>query len=252
MGGGALFVWAHKVNPQCRKVISDINPGLISIYTSIRDDEKRFTDCIDSISDRYMPLSKPDRKKFYYDVRAKHAFDYSAMDQVTEAAHLYFLMRTCFNGIWQINQNTNGRFGTPSGLLNQKTSVYSKENVMLWHDALQGCEILCGDFQHTAKHIDADSFVYLDPPYRGCFTSYGQPFGDDRQEDVIEFFKMSSQKGAHTLLSNRDIGDRFFADRLRGYNIVKLDVTYTAGRRKKNADGTFSAKKASEILVHSA
>ena len=31
--------------------------------------------------------------------------------------------------------------------------------------------------------------------------------------------------------------------------IIYFDVTYTAGRRKKNADGTHSAKKAREILM---
>ena len=50
-------------------------------------------------------------------------------------------------------------------------------------------------------------------------------------------------------MSNRDVGDGFFESRLGDNNMVYFDVTYTAGRRKKNTDGSHSAKKAREILM---
>jgi len=45
------------------------------------------------------------------------------------------------------------------------------------------------------------------------------------------------------------VGDGFFESRQGGNKLVYFDVTYTAGRRKKNDDGTHSAKKATEILM---
>ena len=51
------------------------------------------------------------------------------------------------------------------------------------------------------------------------------------------------------MMSNRDVGDGFFESRHGMNRLIYFDVTYTAGRRKKNADGTHSAKKAREILM---
>ena len=116
-------------------------------------------------------------------------------------------MKTGFNGIWQENKNTNGRFGTPAGLLNQKDKVYDKENVMKWHKALQNCTLLSGDFAETQKHVTADSYVFLDPPYRGCFTQYGVDFDDKIQQSVIDYLNQATSKGAYAIMSNRDIHD---------------------------------------------
>ena len=50
-------------------------------------------------------------------------------------------------------------------------------------------------------------------------------------------------------MSNRDKGDDFF-EKIQGTNFIEtFDVTYTVGRRKKEDDGTYSAKKATEILM---
>ena len=37
---------------------------------------------------------------------------YSEPFSPQQAATLYFLLKTSFNGIYQVNANTNGRFGT--------------------------------------------------------------------------------------------------------------------------------------------
>ena len=50
------------------------------------------------------------------------------------------------------------------------------------------------------------------------------------------------------MMSNRDVGDNFFEERVGKNDMVYFDVTYTAGRRKKTTDG-FEAKKAREILM---
>ena len=158
-------------------------------------------------------------------------------------------MKTGFNGIWQINKNTDGRFGTPSGLLNQKDKVYDKENVLEWKKALQRCTLMVGDFRETLSAATPNSYVFLDPPYRGSFTQYGVDFDDDLQESVIKFLNESTGAGAYVMMSNRDVGDNFFESRQGDNEIIYFDVTNTAGRRKKNADGTHSAKKAIEILM---
>ena len=150
-GGGAMFVWAYQKNPEASFVINDINPSIMGIYRAIRDDVTAFTARVDDLSNNYLPKEKAARKEYYYELRLEHAYEYEKWNATTEAATLYFLMKTGFNGIWQINKNTNNRFGTPSGLLNQKDKVYYIENVMEWHIALQKCCLLSGDFSETSS-----------------------------------------------------------------------------------------------------
>lgn len=249
LGAGAMFVWAYRKNPEATFVLNDYNESIMSIYKAVRDDIKPFLQRMNLLSSAYLPLDKTDRKVFYYALRQEHAYDYEKWTDTEEAAALYFLMKTGFNGIWQINKNTNGRFGTPSGLLNQKDKVYSKENVMEWHTALQNCTLMTGDFAHTLEKVVPGSYVFLDPPYRGSFTQYGVDFDDRMQSRVIDYLNKSTSKGAYTLMSNRDVGDGFFEERKGTNELVYFDVTYTAGRRKKSKEGKYEAKKAKEILL---
>ena len=272
LGGGAMFIWAYGKNPEASFVLNDSNEGIVNIYRAIRDDVVRFAAKLDELSEEYLPLHKgetdkeleksfdkdwarlydhtPCRRYFYFKLRNQHAFDYEDWHSTEEAAVLYFLMKTGFNGLWQENKNTNGRFGTPCGLLNQKDAVYDKQNVMDWHKALQQCELMCGDFTETIKKIGRQSncYVFLDPPYRGSFTQYGVDFDDALQEKVIAYLEVAKALGSYVLLSNRDAGDGFFEKRRGDNKLIKFDVTYTAGRRKKTEDG-FEAKKAKEILM---
>jgi len=249
LGAGAMFVWAYKKNPSASFVLNDLNESVVSIYESIKQDCKMFIKRLDELSAAYLPLDKENRKKFYYELRRAHAFDFADWTKTYEAATLYFLMKTGFNGIWQINKNTNNRFGTPSGLLNQKDKVYDKDNLLEWHEALQKCTLTSGDFSDTLGYVTDKSYVFLDPPYRGSFTQYGVDFDDALQEGVIKYLNECGKKGAYAMMSNRDIQDGFFESRAGNNEIVYFDVTYTAGRRKKNDDGTHSAKKAREILM---
>ena len=245
-GGGAMFI--HVVNHYDPKhlIINDVNNDIVRIYKTIKDDLEKFTHLMDEMSAKYLPLDKAGRKDYYYSLRHKHAYDYAAWDTVKEAAVLYFLMKTGFNGIYQLNINTNNRYGTPSGLLNQKDKVYEKEVVEWWHKNLQNASILSGDWSDAVSYSndEPDQFVFMDPPYRGSFTSYGQEFTDDDQNKLLDFVR--SKKQSDVFLCNRDIEDGFFDN--TGLIVNKFPVTYTAGRRKKTDDG-YEAKPATELLI---
>ncbi len=247
-GGGAMFIHVFNNYKPDEMVINDINTDIVRIYKTIKSDCDAFLKILDNLSQQYLPLNKENRKEFYYSLRHEHAYDYLKWDATEEAATLYFLMKTGFNGIFQVNINTNNRFGTPSGLLNQKDKVYDKDVVLWWNKALQKTTILSGDWKETTSLVKdiPDTFVFLDPPYRGSFTSYGQTFDDNDQKDLVEFAK----KFEHTrvFLCNRDIDDNFYENILEDLLINKYPVTYTAGRRKKTEDG-FEAKKATEVLI---
>ena len=195
------------------------------------------------------------RRTFFFKTRQEYQQDYKSWSKTKEAACLYFLMKTAFNGVWQLGKDDFGRFNTPCGLMRHDDSIYDKKNVMSWHKALQSCTITNYDFSDTIKHVGKGSFVFLDPPYRSAsetertFADYGTELGDNFQEKVLDFFHESCDNGSYSLLSNRDWADGFFEARSRNRKIEYFDVTYTVGRKKKQNDNTHTATKATEILM---
>jgi len=242
-GGGAMFVNVMNTYQPKNVVINDINPDVVNIYKAIKTDLSKFQQRLDSLESQYLPLSKDDRKKFYFDTRHLHAWDYQEWDKTFEAATLYFLMKTGFNGIYQLNKNTNGRYGTPAGLLNQKDKVYDRDVLNWWHNALQNVTIKTGDWKDSVNN-DPNGFFFFDPPYRDSFADYGNGFGDDALMDLLDFADAQNS----VFVANR-ADDDWFENQSRSMNVHYFDITYTAGRRKKTEDG-FEAKKAREILLY--
>jgi len=242
-GGGAMFIHIVKTYNPSKLVINDINDDVMNIYRSIAHDYDVFKERLNALEDHYIPLKKEDRKKYYFEVRHEHAYDYEKWSKPVEAATLYFLMKTGFNGIYQLNQNTNGRYGTPSGLLNQKDTIYDRDVLDWWHQVLQKTEILSGDYINAVQ--DVKTFHFFDPPYRDSFADYGNGFGDDQLLHLIAI----SDLRENVFLCNRDSGDGWFDDNKGDLNIARFPVTYTAGRRKKTDTG-FQAKQATEVLLY--
>ena len=242
-GGGAMFVHVMNTYQPKNVVINDINSDVVNIYKAIKTDLTEFQQRLDSLESQYLPLSKDDRKKFYFDTRHRHAWEYQEWSKTFEAATLYFLMKTGFNGIYQLNKNTNGRYGTPAGLLNQKDKVYDRDVLNWWHNALQNVTIKTGDWKDSVNN-DPNGFFFFDPPYRDSFADYGNGFGDDALMDLLDFADAQNL----VFVANR-ADDDWFEDQSRSMNVHYFDITYTAGRRKKTKDG-FTAKKAREILLY--
>ena len=75
VGAGAMFIWAYKKNPDAKFVINDSNESIMAIYKAIKKATKSFISHMDSLSEAYLPLSKDNRKAFYYELRRQHAYD---------------------------------------------------------------------------------------------------------------------------------------------------------------------------------
>jgi DNA adenine methylase len=256
-GGGAMMIHIYQNNPTVKKfIMNDINPEIIGLYNAIKHDHLNFIARMDTLEAQYLPLNKVDRKAFYYALRKEYTTNWTQWNKTDESATLYFLMKTGFNGIWQVNQSSNGRFATPSGLLNQTTKVYDKDNVLEWNTFLQKVDICCGDWSDCTALAEGKTFFFFDPPYRNSFTSYGQVFDDTQQLALIDFCKQEDLNSNIVMFCNRDAGDTFYTDNQGQLEISYYNVTYTAGRRKqnKNDEGQITsqtAKAAKEILLYS-
>ena len=251
-GGGAMMIWVKENCPNVKKyVLNDVKEELVGIYTAIKNDLDLFLLRMDQLSQQYLPLNKTDRKTFYYNLREEYTQNWKQWTPTEESATLYFLMKTAFNGIWQETKTSNGRFATPSGLLDHKTKVYDKDNVLEWHHFLQNVDIRCGDWKTACSNINDRAFYFMDPPYRDSFTSYGEGFTDQDQEDLIDFCVQQDLKGNYVFYCNRDdADDGFFDSHRKQLERKNYDIKYTAGRRKKTDTG-HEAKQAKEILLYS-
>jgi len=251
-GGGAMMIHLAEHAPTIKKyVINDINTEIVGLYHAIKNDLGSFMSECDVYCEKYLSLTKPDRKKFYYDVRDQYITVYNNWTPTKESATLYFLMKTSFNGIFQTTKKANGRFATPAGLLNQQTNVYDKHNVTEWNAFLQKVEIYSGDWSEALQHADGKTFYFFDPPYRASFTQYGQDFTDAKTLKLIEACKTLDAAGHYVMFCNRDADDSFYTDNKGNLDVAYYDVTYTAGRRATSSDGTKTATKATEILLFS-
>ncbi len=209
LGGGAVFF--HLQPP--RVVISDINQELINAHIVVRD----------SVEELIANLSRHVYdKEYYYEVRAQ---DPVTMSSVERAARLIFLNRTCFNGLYRVNQK--GKFNVPFGRYDNPI-ICDAGKLRATHEALQGAEILAEDFGAVLQLAGKQDFLYLDPPYHPLnetanFTNYTQGgFGEDDQRRLAKVLANLDSLGCRWLLSNSDTP--LIWELYRGLNIKRLEA----------------------------
>ena len=217
----------------------------MGMLQEIRQDPSGFILRTERLARAYLPLNHTERKKWFYAQREKY------WDAPTPW-RLYLLMRTGFNGIWQTCKASNGLFGTPAGLLNHSRmeQLVPRDLINEWSRALHTTRITSGDFASTPIPAHSRCLIFLDPPYRDSFTTYGAVFGDAEQTRVCGWLRQLHEAGHTVVLANRCVaGDSFFEDLIGDIcDFHYIDVVYTAGRRKRTADG-YSAKPARELLA---
>lgn len=247
-GGGAVYAWLYTNGALPRNaIVSDANIELAEMLRNLRDDCDSFVSDCEKQAKRMLSIpsnDKKERKALYYEMRAEYWKRQSP-------SLLYVLMQLSFNGIWQTCKESKGLFGTPAGLLAQTKMAQIVDAVALeeWSAALSKAWVMSVDYADLVFPAKG-ALVYLDPPYRGSYTTYGRPFDDADQKRVCEYANGLARRGATVLLSNRCCeGDGFFEDLLPDAEFHYFDVKYTAGRRKKRKDGGYEAKPAREFLA---
>ncbi len=241
VGGGAVLFWILEQFPNLENVvINDINTDLITTYNTIKTNVLELTQILKEWEKEYHFFKElpEDRKEYYY--KKRELFNSRTEDNITHAALFIFLNRTCFNGLYRVNQN-NG-FNVPIG--SYKTPmICDEENLQAVNLALQKVKILNGDFSETVKFAANNTIFYLDPPYKplsetSSFNSYSKDeFNDNEQIRLKEFCDKLDLLGHRWILSNSDVKgknpqDNFFDDLYQKYNIFRVKA-----RRNINAKG---------------
>jgi len=247
IGGGAVFFYLNENFSFEKCYICDANEELTLCYRVIKHSVKELISELKTLESAYLSKNDEQRESFYYEVRDAFNQNLPTIDfknysseWVSRAARIIFFNRTCFNGLFRVNQK--GEFNVPFGKY-KNPAILNESNLEDVSTLLKTTEILVGDFTQCREFVDDTTFVYFDPPYRplnssSFFTSYSKNgFYDKDQVRLKEFFKELDGVGAKIMLSNSDPknenpDDSFFDDLYSDYYIERVPA-----KRMINSNG---------------
>lgn len=234
LGGGALFFELQPISA----VINDLNEEIINLYLIIKNDVYSLIEELKSYKNTI---------EFYYYIRNLDREPiFNLMDKVKRAARILYLNKTCFNGLFRVN--SNNKFNVPFGFY-KSPKILDIDNLLKINYFLNSFDIsiLNVDFEIALKNIQANDFVYFDPPYvplneSSSFTSYtSNGFGKNDQIRLKELCDYLDSINVKFLLSNSSTP--FIIDLYKNYKIE-----YIQAPRNINSVGT-KRGKISELLI---
>jgi DNA adenine methylase len=147
LGGGSMF---FALCPP-KAILSDMNYHLIHCYKTLRDHPERVHSFLKTFIEQ-------DSEEFFYKVREEYN---RSCFTVKQAARFIYLNRTCFNGIFRVNEEN--KFNVPYG---------KKENPLLptlvelkaISKSLKEAKLRMCSYGKALRAAQKEAFIYLDPP----------------------------------------------------------------------------------------
>lgn len=190
LGGGAVFFY---LLPD-RAVLSDTNGELINAYQCLRQHPAL-------IDERLRALQKKHSDSLYYRLRAM-----GPSDTLERAVRFIYLNRTCFNGIYRVNET--GDFNVPKG--SKDVVEYPAGYLHRIAECLKTASLEVVDFENTIDRAGRGDFVFADPPYTvmhntNNFIKYNSRlFSWSDQVRLASAIKRAVARGAQVVLANAD------------------------------------------------
>jgi len=188
LGGGSVF-FTLRPRPA---LLSDVNSWLINTYQAVRDDWQRVAALLNTMENT---------RASYLEYRKLPP---SKMDTWHRAAHLIYLNKTCFRGLFRVNKR--GEFNVPYGEYQRR--YYNPANLTEVSALLDTAELRCCDYQESLKEAEKGDFAYLDPPYHkmGGYSDFNRYTADKfREQDHVrlaDFCKELDSRGIKWAQSN--------------------------------------------------
>ena len=244
-GGGAVYFDILKTfgsNYSKKSIINDINTDLIELYRNIKSNPKE-------IIYHCKELEKDFYKYDYYHIRdrfngvSKEKEKVERYDGIIRSSALILLNRTCFNGLYRVNQK--GLFNVPKG--NYKNPrIVDEDNLFLVSELLPQKQNILNDEFDKLEMIEKNDLVYFDPPYHplsntSSFTSYSGSFGEKEQIRLRDYFKILDEKKVLVILSNSS--SEFIKDIYSEFKIIEVFA-------KRNINSKSNKRgKISELII---
>lgn len=237
IGGGAVF---FEYQPK-KAIINDSNSELINVYNVVKEYPEELISKLEEHAEN-------NSSEYFYEIRALDRNEsYSKMDNVSKAARIIYLNKTCFNGLYRVNKS--GYFNTPYGKY-KNPKIVDADNIRNMSKLLneKNIKILNGDYRAALKGLRKGSFVYLDPPYMpisasSSFTSYTQDgFNYENQVELKNECDKLKKKGIPFIQSNSDCKE--IRELYKDYDIITVKAKRSINS-KRNKRGEIN-----EVLIY--
>ena len=149
IGGGAVL---FSRQPD-KAVINDLNPELINVYLTIKNEPKALIEKLKEHRDN-------SSEEYFYSIRAldrdKEVFE--NMMNVERAARIIYLNKTCYNGLFRVN--SSGEFNSPWGRY-KNPNITNETTINALHTYFNKANITikCGDYREALKGIRKGAFI---------------------------------------------------------------------------------------------
>ena len=190
LGGGAVFFHLQPTNA----LLADLNGDLVQLYQVIRDEP-------DKLWSKMKMHHRQHCTDYYYKIRAMRP-----RTDVTKAARLLYLNRTCWNGLYRVN--LKGEFNVPIGT--KDTVIFDDDDFQAVSKLLKNVELRCSDFEDILDGCGSGDFVFVDPPYTvqhnfNNFVKYNEKiFSWEDQTRLRNAVLRAANRGAHIAVTNAD------------------------------------------------
>lgn len=191
LGAGSVF---FHLKPK-KALLGDVNTDLINTYRAIKENWQKVENSLTYRQRRHLK----DADTYYYWLR-----QHTPPNLVQQASRLIYLNRTCFNGIYRVNQQ--GQFNVPRGSKNKV--VIESDDFESISNLLDGAELVTGDFAALVCRAKKGDFVFCDPPYTvrhnyNGFRKYNEVlFSWADQERLASALLRAARRGAKVLCTN--------------------------------------------------
>lgn len=212
-GGSAFFHLAPK-----QSIIADINEELINTYRMMARNPSQLRICLEMHQENHSP-------EYYYQIR-----NTNPNEVLAKAARFLYLNRTCFNGMFRVNQL--GQFNVPIG-----TKTHFIDDVNLFQEyaqILNNAHIRRQDFVDTIRSANTGDLVFADPPYtiahnQNSFIKYNEKlFSWKDQKRLLKALIRARDRGAIIVATNANYPelqqmytvDQFYTQELSRYSSI--------------------------------
>ena len=190
IGGASVLL---SLQPE-KAVIGDLNEWLLDTYVAIHTDHASVAKSLDDM------MNTKEEYERMRDIQP------GTLDLCQRAAHLIYLNKTCFRGLFRVNRK--GHFNVPYGAYDRR--YYDPENLEAVANCLRDVEIRYTDFELCLADATADDFVYMDPPYykQGGYSDFDRytkwKFRENDHVRLASLCRELDERGVRWAVSNSD------------------------------------------------
>ena len=242
VGGGSSFL---NINAE-RYMLNDINYYVIQMHRNISsyaEKSEELFDILFSIIDEYglscsyknITVPEEIRQRYiktYYSHYNKDAYLHLRNDfnDSNDCMKLYILLIYGFNHM--IRFNSSGAFNLPVGNVDFNKNVYNALKSYLDFIARHDINFYNMDFEEFLDMLvlDANSFVYCDPPYLISESEYNKHWSIEKDRNICSHLDVLNSRGIRfgitNLISHKGRFNNYFFEWSRKYYTYEISSNY--------------------------